>query len=208
MLVGKRAARPSCAQEEINETMLKLARQGKHVVRLKSGDPMVFGRAGEEIAMLESHGIPVTVVPGITAGIALAARLGVSLTHRDYAQSVRFVTGHARSGALPTTLDWPSLAEPRTTTIYYMARRTLPDIVARLTAHGMPPGTPAVLASDLGRGTEAIWRGTLDEVLEASEAFSPSSATLFATGAALVAERATSADGATERSRSPSMVAG
>lgn len=100
LLVGKRAARDSCKQEDINALMRSLARQGKHVVRLKSGDPMIFGRAGEEIAMLEEHGIEVTVVPGITAALALASRLGTSLTHRDCAQAVRFVTGHSRKGHL------------------------------------------------------------------------------------------------------------
>src|SRR6185295_6062475 len=95
MMVGKRGGRVSCRQEDINALMIKLARQGKRVVRLKSGDPMIFGRAGEEIAELSAAGISVEVVPGITSALALAARLGVSLTHRDLAHSVRFVTGHA-----------------------------------------------------------------------------------------------------------------
>ncbi|WP_297105676.1 siroheme synthase CysG [uncultured Devosia sp.] len=185
MLVGKRAQRESCAQEDINEMMLTLARQGKHVVRLKSGDPMIFGRAGEEIEMLENHGIAVSVVPGISAGIALASRLGVSLTHRDHAQSVRFVTGHSRKRVLPDTLNWMALADPATTAIYYMSRRTLPGIVAELSAKGMSLSTPAIIAGSIGRAEEQIWRGTIGEAVSAVEAFPLSAPTIFAVGDAL-----------------------
>lgn len=169
ILVGKRAGRPSCAQGEISDLMVGLARQGKHVVRLKSGDPMIFGRAGEEIARLDAEGIPVEVVPGITAGLALAAALGLSLTHRDLARSVRFVTGHSRHGGLPADLDWPALADPVTTTIFYMAGRTGAEIAARLIAQGLPPATPAVIAADIGRPGQAIWRGTLAEIGAATD---------------------------------------
>ena len=185
LLVGKRAARESCRQEDINAMMLSLAQQGKNVVRLKSGDPMIFGRAGEEIAMLESHGIAVSVVPGITAAFALASRLGISLTHRDHAQSVRFVTGHSRHGVLPQSLDWPALADSATTSIYYMSRRTLPEIVERLIAEGMSPTAPAIIAGDLGRPGEQIWHGTIGEAVEAVGGFSLSSPTIFAVGNAL-----------------------
>ncbi|WP_375598025.1 siroheme synthase CysG [Devosia sp. Naph2] len=185
MLVGKRAQRESCAQDEINAMMLSLARQGKHVVRLKSGDPMIFGRAGEEIEMLERHGIAVSVVPGISAGLALASRLGVSLTHRDHAQSVRFVTGHSRKGVLPDTLNWAALADTATTSVYYMSRRTLPGIVAELSARGMSLETPAIIAGSLGRPDEQIWRGTIGEAVSAVEAFPLSAPTIFAVGDAL-----------------------
>jgi len=185
MLVGKRAARDSCKQEDINALMLSLAQQGKHVVRVKSGDPMIFGRAGEEIAMLEQHGIKVTVVPGITAALALASRLAASLTHRDCAQAVRFVTGHSRKGVLPDNLDWQSLADPTTTNIYYMSRRTLPTIVQRLLERGMDPTTPAVIASDITRSNEAIWRGPIGKSVDAATAFDLSSPTLFGVGLAL-----------------------
>ncbi|RYG96869.1 MAG: uroporphyrinogen-III C-methyltransferase, partial [Alphaproteobacteria bacterium] len=182
MLVGKRAERPSCAQEEINQLMLRLARQGKHVVRLKSGDPMIFGRAGEEIEMLERHGIPVSVVPGISAGIALASRLGLSLTHRDLAQSVQFVTGHSRDGGLPPDLDWHALAARSTTSIYYMSRRTLPKIVAELIAAGMDAATPSVIAADIGRASERLWHGALAESPAAVRDFDETAPTLFAVG--------------------------
>ena len=190
MLVGKRAQRESCAQDEINAMMLSLARQGKHVVRLKSGDPMIFGRAGEEIEMLESHGIAVSVVPGISAGLALASRLGVSLTHRDHAQSVRFVTGHSRKGVLPDTLNWTALADPATTSVYYMSRRTLPGIVAELSAKGMSLETPAIIAGSLGRPDEQIWRGTIGEAVSAVAAFPLSAPTIFAVGDALKTRKA------------------
>lgn len=185
MLVGKRAARESCKQEDINEMMLTLARQGKHVVRLKSGDPMIFGRAGEEIEMLERHGIAVSVVPGVTAALALASRLGISLTHRDHAQSVRFVTGHSRQGVLPETLNWTALADAATTSVYYMSRRTLPEIVSQLHAQGMSLDTPAIIAGNVGRADEQVWRGTVGEAVRAVEAFPPSAPTIFAVGDAL-----------------------
>jgi uroporphyrin-III C-methyltransferase / precorrin-2 dehydrogenase / sirohydrochlorin ferrochelatase len=185
MLVGKRAARESCRQEDINEMMLTLARQGKHVVRLKSGDPMIFGRAGEEIEMLESHGIAVSVVPGVTAALALASRLGISLTHRDHAQSVRFVTGHSRKGVLPDTLNWVGLADPATTSVYYMSRRTLPEIVSQLRAQGMGLDTPAIIAGNVGRADEQVWRGTVGEAVAAVQAFPLSAPTIFAVGDAL-----------------------
>ena len=185
MLVGKRAARESCRQEDINDMMLTLARQGKHVVRLKSGDPMIFGRAGEEIEMLESHGIAVSVVPGVTAALALASRLGISLTHRDHAQSVRFVTGHSRKGVLPDTLNWVGLADPATTSVYYMSRRTLPEIVSQLRAQGMGLSTPAIIAGNVGRADEQVWRGTIGEAVQAVQAFPLSAPTIFAVGDAL-----------------------
>lgn len=164
MLVGKRGKRSSCAQSDINGLMIKLARQGKHVVRLKSGDPMIFGRGGEEIAQLVAAGITISVVPGITAGIALASELGVSLTHRDFAQSVRFVTGHSRNGELPADLDWQGLADPATTLVFYMAGRTAPQIAARLIERGLCPDTPAVVAAGLGCKDSWRWTGNLGEL--------------------------------------------
>ena len=162
MLVGKRAGRPSCRQADINALMIALARKGKHVVRLKSGDPAVFGRAGEEIAELKAAGIPVAVVPGITAALALAARLGVSLTHRDHAHSVRFVTGHIQDGGLPRDLDWRGLADRDTTLVVYMGGRTAAALAARLIGAGLPPSTPAVCARALGRPAETVVAGRLD----------------------------------------------
>ncbi|TCL65175.1 siroheme synthase CysG [Rhizobium sp. BK251] len=166
MLVGKRGGRESCRQEDINDMMVTFARAGKRVVRLKSGDPMIFGRAGEEIARLEQEGIPVDVVPGITTASAMAARLGVSLTHRDHSQSVRFVTGHSRHGTLPADIDWPALADRRTTTIFYMGGRTAPAIARRLIAEGMPETTPVAICANVSRENERRWFGTLARLQE------------------------------------------
>ncbi|CAH1661768.1 siroheme synthase CysG [Chelatococcus asaccharovorans] len=162
ILVGKRGGRPSCKQDDINDMMVKLARAGKHVVRLKSGDPMIFGRAGEEIDRLDAEGIPVDVVPGITAGLAMAATLGLSLTHRDCARSVRFITGHSRKGSVPDDIDWTAAADPSATTIFYMAGTTADQIAAKLRAHGLDGHTPVVIASALSRPDEEVWRGELD----------------------------------------------
>lgn len=154
VMVGKRGQRESCAQRDINALMVTLARQGQHVVRLKSGDPMIFGRAGEEIADLEAHGIAVKVVPGITAALAVASSLGVSLTHRDHAQSVRFVTGHSRDGELSDDLDWRGLADPATTLVFYMGGRTSPAVAARLIANGLSQSTPVVIVAGATRPDE------------------------------------------------------
>lgn len=164
MLVGKRGGRESCRQDDINATMVKLAKAGKHVVRLKGGDPMIFGRAGEEIARLEAEGIPVTVVPGITSALAMASQLGVSLTHRDHAQSVRFVTGHSRNGELPSDLDWTGIADARTTTVFYMGGRTAGEISCRLLASGMLPSTAVVVARSVARDGFRHWTGELKDL--------------------------------------------
>lgn len=156
ILVGKRAGRPSCAQHEINALMVRLALKGWQVVRLKSGDPMIFGRAGEEIAALEARGIGYTVVPGITAGLAMAAALGVSLTHRDCARSVRFVTGHSRAGGLPGDLDWRALADPTATTLFYMGGRTAAQIAARLREAGLPADTPVAIGAAIGQSAQQL----------------------------------------------------
>lgn len=164
MLVGKRGGRTSCKQEDINAMMINFAKAGKRVVRLKSGDPMIFGRAGEEIAALEAENIPVEIVPGITAASAMASRLGVSLTHRDHAQSVRFVTGHSRKGHLPENLDWQSLADATITTVFYMSGRTAPAIKTSLLQHGMSSDTPVVIMRAITRVKEQRWCGQLSDL--------------------------------------------
>ncbi len=184
MLVGKRGHRPSCRQQDINELMLKLARQGKHVVRLKAGDPAIFGRAGEEIAMLESHGIEVAIVPGITSASAMAATLGVSLTHRDHAHSLRFITGHSRHGALPDDLDWRGLADPATTLIVYMGGRTCRELSQRLIAAGLAASTPAVAVASVSRSNEQRWIGALGDLFEAMVELDQSAPVLIGVGRA------------------------
>src|SRR5689334_24940056 len=120
MLVGKTGFGPSCKQEDINTLMVSLARQGRRVVRLKGGDPLIFARAGEEIAACRAANIAVDVVPGITAAQGAAASLGVSLTHRSHARRLQYITGHDREGKLPADIDWSSVADPSATTIVYM----------------------------------------------------------------------------------------
>lgn len=153
MLVGKRGHRASCRQDDINALMISLAKKGKRVVRLKSGDPMIFGRAGEEIAALEAEGISVQTVPGVTAALAAASSLGVSLTHRACAQGVTFVTAHSKKGALPD-LDWQAYADPSRTLMVYMGGRTAGVLAAKLMDAGLEPSTPAVVMESLSRPDE------------------------------------------------------
>ena len=164
MLVGKRASRDSCRQEDINRLMVQFAKAGKHVVRLKSGDVSVFGRSGEEIAELRRENIPVAIVPGITAASALAAGFGVSLTHRDRAQQVRFVTGHSQKGDLPDDLDWRALADDHATTIFYMGGRMAPRIAEQLMGHGLPAQTPVAVAAAISQPDETRLVGTLESL--------------------------------------------
>lgn len=184
MMVGKRARGPSCSQADINALMLKLAQQGKNVVRLKSGDPMVFGRAGEEIESLRAAGVPVEVVPGVSAANALAASLGVSLTHRDHAQSVRFVTGHARTGELPADLDWTGLADGKTSLVFYMGGRTGGRIARELIAHGLAPTTPALVAWAVSRPQQGRRETTLGEIARGDDLQAGGSPVLLCVGAA------------------------
>jgi uroporphyrin-III C-methyltransferase/precorrin-2 dehydrogenase/sirohydrochlorin ferrochelatase len=164
MLVGKTGYGPSCKQDEINALMITLARSGKRVVRLKGGDPMIFGRAGEEIAACRSAGIPIEVVPGVTAAQGAAARLGVSLTQRRDARRLQYVTGHAENGRLPQDLDWASLADPAVTTVVYMPKRTIAELAAQAMAQGLPASTPAVAIADATRPGETIVAGTVADI--------------------------------------------
>ena len=168
LLVGKRGFRTSCKQDDINAMMVKLAKAGHHVVRLKSGDPMIFGRAGEEIETLQKSRIAVSVIPGITSALAMASALGVSLTHRDHAQSVRFVTGHSRKGKLPADIDWKAIADQTSTTIFYMGARTAEGISQRLMLEGLAASTPAVMVAGISRADERRWTGTLADLAEGS----------------------------------------
>ena len=143
--VGKRGYKPSCTQEDITALLVNLAREGKRVVRLKGGDPMIFGRAGEEIAALKAAGVDVEVIPGVTAAAAAAASLQTSLTERAVARRLQFITAHARDGKLPEDLDWRALADEGATTAVYMGLKTLPPLVARLLAEGLAPDTPTVI---------------------------------------------------------------
>jgi len=163
-------------------------------VRLKSGDPMIFGRAGEEISHLDRENIPVDVIPGITAASAMASRLGISLTHRDHAQSVRLITGHSRHGSLPVDVDWTAVADPHTTTVFYMGGRTAPLIADRLIEEGLSPETPAIIISDVTRATERDWTGKLSTIPHGIADIGYDNPVLIAVGSALAVRKTAAGD--------------
>ena len=156
MMVGKTGFGPSCKQEDINALMVALARQGKCVVRLKGGDPLIFARGAEEIAACTEAGIAVDVVPGITAAQGAASRLGLALTGRGQVRRLQYVTGHARDGRLPQDLDWRSLADPATTTAIYMPTKTLAALIDMAIEQGLDPQTPAIAIARATRPDQAV----------------------------------------------------
>ncbi|MBN6031649.1 siroheme synthase CysG [Pantoea ananatis] len=173
--VGKRASAHLLPQDEINQLMVQLAQKGKRVVRLKGGDPFIFGRGGEELQAAQQAGIPFQVVPGVTAAAGATAYAGIPLTHRDYAQSVLFITGHCRPDG--DDIDWPSLARARQTLAIYMGAVKAAHISQQLILHGRAPSTPVAV---IGRGTrpdQQVLTGTLEH-LETLAASAPSPALL------------------------------
>lgn len=157
--VGKRAARHIVPQSGINELMVRLARDGRRVLRLKGGDPFIFGRGGEEIAQLAGAGIPFQIVPGITAANGCAAYAGIPLTHRDYAQSVIFVTGHQQSET--ADLSWEQLARTGQTVVFFMGRKRLSTICSALQEHGLIAEWPAALVIEGTTARQHLIAGTL-----------------------------------------------
>jgi uroporphyrin-III C-methyltransferase/precorrin-2 dehydrogenase/sirohydrochlorin ferrochelatase len=158
--VGKQKARHSHSQDEINALMLKHALAGRNVVRLKGGDPFVFGRGGEERDYLTRHGIKVSVVPGVTAALGCAAAAGIPLTHRDHASAVTFVTGHLKNG-LPSA-DWSALLQARQTLVIYMGLSTAGTVRAELLQAGLAPATPIAIVARGTRPDQRVQVGTLD----------------------------------------------
>lgn len=182
MLVGKAGHGPACKQSEINALMASLARNGKRVVRLKGGDPMIFGRASEEIDACRDAGISVEVVPGITAAQGAAARLGISLTHRESARRLQYVTGHGAEGNLPDNIDWRSLADPAVTTVVYMPKKTLAELATRAIAAGLDPATPSLAIAQATRPDQSVIADSIANLPARLEAEKPSGPVLVMIG--------------------------
>jgi uroporphyrin-III C-methyltransferase/precorrin-2 dehydrogenase/sirohydrochlorin ferrochelatase len=178
--VGKQAGNHHTTQDGIHALLLEHARAGRRVVRLKGGDPFVFGRGGEELEFLRLHEIPYEVVPGITAAVACAAYAGIPLTHRDHAQSVRFVTGHCRSSL--DTLDWAALAQERQTLAVYMGVGELASLQARLIEHGRAATTPFALIENGSRREQRVVTGTLANLAERASVHAVGSPALLILG--------------------------
>ena len=178
--VGKQAGNHHTTQDGIHALMLEHARAGRRVVRLKGGDPFVFGRGGEELEFLRAHRIPYEVVPGITAAVACAAYAGIPLTHRDHAQSVRFVTAHCQASR--DTLDWHALAQERQTLAVYMGVAGLGELQQRLIEHGRAAATPFALIENGSRAEQRVVTGTLANLAERAAAHAVRSPALLILG--------------------------
>jgi uroporphyrin-III C-methyltransferase/precorrin-2 dehydrogenase/sirohydrochlorin ferrochelatase len=180
IFVGKKRADHTMRQEEINALLVRLAKEGKRVVRLKGGDPFIFGRGGEEIETLASEGIPFQVVPGITAASGVASYAGIPLTHRDHAQSCLFVTGHLKDGTM--NLDWEALARPRQTVVVYMGLHGLDILCTELVKHGMPDTTPIAIVQQGTTLNQRVIIGTLATLPGIAEREKPQAPTLIIVG--------------------------
>lgn len=172
--VGKARANHAVPQEGINQILVRLAQEGKRVLRLKGGDPFIFGRGGEEISELMENGIDFQVVPGITAAAGCAAYAGIPLTHRDYSQSVTFVTGHRKEDG--DTLNWPALAAPQQTVVFYMGLHCVETLCSQLIAHGRGADTPAALVEKGTQPDQKVYigeLGTLPDLVEQQDVKPP-----------------------------------
>ena len=165
---GKRRNEHTLRQEQINALLVQLGSAGKQVVRLKGGDPFMFGRGGEELQALAARGVAFEVVPGVTAAAGVASYAGIPLTHRDYAQRCQFVTGHLQDGS--ADLDWPSLVRPHQTVVIYMGLSGLGDICRQLVAHGASPELPIAVVQDGTISSQRVVTGTLTTVAAAVQA--------------------------------------
>lgn len=182
---GKRAGRPSMRQETINRLMIRLARRGLRVVRLKGGDPSIFGRVGEEVLALRRHGLAAEIVPGVTAACAAAAQFGLPLTHRGVARRVVMTTATTLDGEL--TLDWAAAADPEATLAIYMGARAAPEIARALIAAGRAPRTPVAIVENASAPGANLKRSTLAEQAAAAPGRAGAGPALILVGDALAA---------------------
>ncbi|MBL8432053.1 MAG: uroporphyrinogen-III C-methyltransferase, partial [Dechloromonas sp.] len=180
IFVGKQRANHTLRQEEINALLVRLAGEGKRVVRLKGGDPFIFGRGGEEIEALAAHDIPFQVVPGITAAAGVASYAGIPLTHRDHAQSCLFVTGHLKDRTM--NLDWDALARPNQTVVVYMGLHGLATLCGELVRHGMSATTPVAIVQQGTTQNQRVITGTLATLPAIAEREKPRAPTLTIVG--------------------------
>ncbi|MCB1753033.1 MAG: uroporphyrinogen-III C-methyltransferase [Gammaproteobacteria bacterium] len=178
--VGKERDHHAMRQEEINGLLVKLAKEGKRVVRLKGGDPFIFGRGGEEIDTLSDEGVPFQVVPAVTAASGCAAYAGIPLTHREFAQSVTFVTGHLKDGTM--NLNWSQLAQPNQTVVFYMGLLGLPVITDQLIKHHVSPEMPVALVQQGTTEHQRVFTGTLSTIQSIVEREKPKPPTLIIVG--------------------------
>jgi uroporphyrin-III C-methyltransferase/precorrin-2 dehydrogenase/sirohydrochlorin ferrochelatase len=178
--VGKQRAEHAVPQQQINEQLLQLALEGKRVARLKGGDPFIFGRGGEEIELLAQHHVPFQVVPGITAATGCACYAGIPLTHRDHAQSVRFIAGHLKNESLD--LPWSELVSASQTLVFYMGLQGLPEICRQLQLHGLDGGTPIALIEQGTTSHQRTVTGTLVDMVEKVAALDVHAPTLLIVG--------------------------
>ncbi|MBX4870819.1 uroporphyrinogen-III C-methyltransferase [Rhizobium bangladeshense] len=165
--VGKRGGKPSAKQRDISLRLVELARAGKRVLRLKGGDPFVFGRGGEEALMLVEHNIPFRIVPGITAGIGGLAYAGIPVTHREVNHTVTFLTGHDSSGIVPDRIDWEAIGKGSPVIVMYMAMKHIAQISANLIASGRSPSEPVAFVCNAATGAQQVLETTLGQATEA-----------------------------------------
>jgi len=166
LYAGKRGGKPSAKQRDISLHLVELSRAGRRVVRLKGGDPFVFGRGGEEAQTLVQHGVPSRIVPGVTAGIGGLAYAGIPVTHRDVNQSVTFVTGHDQSGRAPTSLDWAAISKGSQVIVIYMGMKHAPIIAHQLMQAGRAPTEPVAVVTRATTGAQQVLETTLTSLAE------------------------------------------
>lgn len=166
VFAGKRGGKPSAKQRDISLRLVDMARDGKRVLRLKGGDPFLFGRGGEEAQTLVQHGVPIRIIPGITAGIGGLAYAGIPATHRDVNQSVTFITGHDARGEAPAAIDWESIAKGSQVVVVYMGLRTLGELASRFIGAGRSPDEPVAVVTDATLPDQKVLETTLSRAAD------------------------------------------